>query len=102
MPKDFNPEPAAPKTVEQAIAMGDACRGSGLLRIKPQNRIFAAMAQAAMAAYDRATGDPGSVTDERLFQLLLASLLHKCDAEGWDFAKEEKEARKVYLAELYD
>ena len=65
------------------------------------NQIHADAVQTAMEAFDAALGDPGGVDNETLFQLLIASMLHKCDAEGWDFAAAERNAREIYLNELH-
>ncbi|MDE2096221.1 MAG: hypothetical protein KGL39_03180 [Patescibacteria group bacterium] len=66
-------------------------------RVGHDNMVFAKMAPASLAAYDRVSG--GGVTDRRLFVLLLASLMHKADAEDWNFDEQLQASRELYSVE---
>jgi hypothetical protein len=55
-------------------------------------------AQAALQNYDQASG--GGLTEEGLFPMLLASLMHLAAARGWSFSDAVKQAEGIFQEEV--
>lgn len=65
-----------------------------------RNHILATWAMVSLVAYDKISG--GGLKWKGLFPMLLASMMHLCDRENWQFDELLAEARKTYEAEKSD
>jgi len=67
---------------------------------RDSNAILSRWAMDSLKEYDRVSG--GGVTNQALLPMLMASLRHLADQQGWSWSVAERESRRLYNSEKED